>query len=260
MGSENRREPGAEEMYPDVDTGLPTASGSTGGEPTSSSSPWTARQIELKKRQIELRKWLESNAPTLAPVYSAAVQMVHDPSFPGRVWLVAHAVREIRNRLPDAIAGELRGTRTEYSQLAEEVRATWVDDGLPSDGSVPVLLAVDPDSSGPERYDISWSLLAAVGELVVGHLAVADRKRETARRLFEATTEWPIPAYVVESWLRSTKWANAFAHVRNQPLNPSDEESLAGKFDRFENALTAIARRSYENMDELDEILDSANR
>ncbi len=46
---------------------------------------WTARQIGL-------RKWLESNAPTLAPVYLAAVQMVSDRSFPGRVWFVAHVL------------------------------------------------------------------------------------------------------------------------------------------------------------------------
>ncbi len=242
----------AEETYPRADAGLPTSSGRTAGETTGSPLPWTARQLELKK-------WLEANGPTLAPVYSAAVQMVSDRSFPGRVWFVAHAVREIRNRLPDAIAGELRSTRTEYSQLAEEVRTTWVDDGLPSDGSVPVLSAADPDSSGPDRYDISWPMLTAVGNLIVGHLAVSGRNRRTARRLFEATTESPIPAYVVESWLRSTKWANAFAHVRNQPLNPSDEESLAERFELFENALAALARRSYENMDELDEILDSAN-
>lgn len=252
MGWENGRVSSAEETYPRADAGLPTSSGRTAGETTGSPLPWTARQLELKK-------WLEANGPTLAPVYSAAVQMVSDRSFPGRVWFVAHAVREIRNRLPDAIAGELRSTRTEYSQLAEEVRTTWVDDGLPSDGSVPVLSAADPDSSGPDRYDISWPMLTAVGNLIVGHLAVSGRNRRTARRLFEATTESPIPAYVVESWLRSTKWANAFAHVRNQPLNPSDEESLAERFELFENALAALARRSYENMDELDEILDSAN-
>jgi hypothetical protein len=186
--------------------------------------------------------------------------MVHDPSFPGRVWLVAHAVREIRNRLPDAIAGELSGGRTEYSQLAQGVHDAWIDDGLPSDGSVPVLATADPDASGPERHEISISLLTSVGELVVGHLAASNRKRETALRLFEATTESPIPPYVVESWLRSTNWSNAYAHVRNQPLSASDEALLAEKFDRFETALAAIARRSYENMDELDEILDSANR
>lgn len=244
---------GVEMMDFDVDTAKTDPRGGVLGEPTSSSSVWTPRQIELKK-------WLESTAPALAPLYTAAVQMVNDPSFPGRVWLVAHAVREIRNRLPDAIAGELSGGRTEYSKLAEEVHVAWVDDGLPLDGAVSVLALGDPDPRGPERYEISRSLLISVGELVVGHLAASNRKRKTALRLFEATTESPVPPYVVATWLRSTDWSNAYAHVRNQPLSASDDASLAGKFDRFETALAAIARRSYENMDELDEILGSANR
>lgn len=214
---------------------------------------WTSRRLELLR-------WLELNAPVLAPVYAAAVQMAMDETFPGRVWFVAHAIREIRNRLPDALAGETVDSRTEYSQLAEQVRMSWIEDGLPSDGSMPLVDTAEPGAWGPGRYEISQSLLANVGGLIAGHLAASDRNEENARRLFEATAGGPIPPYVVKTWLRGTRWAQAFAHVRNTPLRPSDESSLAANFEAFEEALLAIARRSYENMDDLDEILGSANR
>lgn len=221
-----------------------------GGPPA---SYWTPRRLEL-------RRWLEVSAPVLAPVYTAAFQMAMDEMFPGRVWFVAHAIREIRNRLPDALAGETAASRTEYSQLAGEVCLRWIEDGLSVDGSLPVVDAAEPAASGPVRYEISHSLLAAVAGLVAGHLAVTDRNRENARRLFEAAAGEPIPQYVVRAWMRGTKWANGFMHVRNTPLSPSDESSLASKFEAFEEALMAIASRSYENMDDLNDILGSANR
>src|SRR5574341_1942990 len=202
------------------------------------------------RRRLEVHRWLEASAPALAPVYAAAVQMAMDETFPGRLWFVAHAVREIRNRLPDALAGETVASRTEYSQLAEEVLLHWMKDGLPADGSLPVVDAAEPTASGPVRYEISYLLLVAVAGLVAGHLAVADRNQENARRLFEVVAGGPIPQYVVRAWMRGTKWANAFAHVRNKPLRPSDESPLAANFEAFEEALMAIASRSYENMDE----------
>lgn len=231
---------------------LPTAS-SYGQAPGTLDEYWTSRRLELQR-------WLKLNAPALAPVYTAAVQMALDEAFPGRVWFVAHAIREIRNRLPDALAGEIASSRTEYRQLAEEVHSCWIEDGLPEDGSTPVVDAADPGASGPVRYEISQSLLSSVGGLVAGHLAVSDRNEENARRLFEVAAGGPIPRYVVKAWLRGTRWAQAFAHIRNKPLRPSDELSLIENFEAFEEALLAIARRSYENMDDLDEILGSANR
>lgn len=53
----------------------------------------------------ELRAWFQRNAPSLGELYEGALRMFFAPEFPGRVRFVAHAVREIRNRLPDAIAG-----------------------------------------------------------------------------------------------------------------------------------------------------------
>jgi hypothetical protein len=70
----------------------------------------------------------------LAQGYEAAVTMAFDDTFPGRVWFIAHALRDIRNRLPEALDGGTRGPRTEYSHLAKKITTCWIEDGLPVDG------------------------------------------------------------------------------------------------------------------------------
>jgi hypothetical protein len=161
--------------------------------------------------------------------------------------------------LPDALAGEVGTSRTDYFQLTSEVHARWIEEGLPPAGTPGVDDSAEPSVADLGRRDVSAELLRAVGALVAGHLAATDNNESRARRLFEAAGGAPPPAYVVKGWLRGTRWANAYAHVRNKPLSAKDEEALAGHFEAFEQALKAIANRSYENMDALDEILGRAN-
>ncbi|MEO7860432.1 MAG: hypothetical protein ABIU05_08300 [Nitrospirales bacterium] len=60
---------------------------------------WTPQRLELKK-------WLGNKTPGLAEVYEGAVMMVYEHPVPGRVKFIAHAIREIGNRLPDYWAGK----------------------------------------------------------------------------------------------------------------------------------------------------------
>jgi hypothetical protein len=231
-------------------------------DPSGDPSATTALPAEASwwtPERAELFRWLERNAPGLAPVYRAATQMALDDGFPGRVWFVAHAVREIRNRLPDALAGEVAAIRTDYADLATEVYARWIEDGLPVDGVATVDAPTEASTTDLGRREVSSELFKAVAMLVAGHLAATDNNESKARRLFEAVGGQPPPAYAVRGWLQGTKWATAYAHVRNKPLAKQDEDALVGRFLGFEHTLRAIANRSYENMDELDEILGRAN-
>jgi hypothetical protein len=186
--------------------------------------------------------------------------MAVDATFPGRVKFVWHAIREIRNRLPDALAGEVKGSSTEYGDLTEAVSCRWKEDGLPEDGAMPIASTADPSAAGPDRHEISHDLLVAVADLVGGHIAAANRNEAKARRLFEAIAGGPVPAYVVKAWLKGGRNAHRLAHVANTPVSAADEARLLEDFELFEQALWAIASRSFQNMDDLDEILAATNR
>jgi hypothetical protein len=235
---------------------VPDAVGSTATDPgVSPASCWTAKRLRL-------RDWLERTAPQLAQVYAGAVTMAFDPDFPGRVVFVWHAMREIRNRLPDAVAGEVDSSSLEYGDLAKSIRRCWIEDDLPNDGKIVPTDPSEPSARGPARYEISRELLVAVGRLVGGHAAIAVRNEANAQRLFDAVARSavPVPAYVVQTWRAGGRKAHKLAHVQNKPVDPDDEAALESEFAAFEVTLMAIANRSYENMDDLDEILGSANR
>jgi len=186
--------------------------------------------------------------------------MAFDRDFPGRVVFVWHAMREIRNRLPDAVAGEVASSSVQYRDFAEEIQRCWMEDGWPSGGEIALSDPSEPSAIGPVRHEVSSDLLLTVGRLVGGHAAIAERNEANAQRLFDAVAGSAAPAYVVRTWLRGGRQAHKLAHVQNKPVDPEDEASLESEFAAFEAALLAIANRSYENMDDLDEILGSANR
>jgi hypothetical protein len=219
----------------------------------SATSIWTAKRLGL-------RDWLQRTAPQLAEVYAGAVTMAFDRNFPGRVVFVWHAIREIRNRLPDAVASEVDSSSLEYRQLVDAIQRCWIDDGWPNDGAIALSDSREPSASGPARYEVSRDLLLAVGRLVGGHAAIADRNLANAQRLLDAVAGSAVPAYVVRTWRAGGRRAHKLAHVHNKPVDPDDEASLESDFTAFEAGLMTIANRSYENMDDLDEILGSANR
>lgn len=225
--------------------------------PETTESQWAVASWWTGER-ASLATWFERRAPALSPLYTAAVAMVHDECFPGRVRFVAHAVREIRNRLPEELAGKIEH-RGQYRHFVEVIHKSWLEAGLPTDGSLPLETSSEPPSTGPAKMEVPETLLSAVGELVAAHVEAGETHREKARRMFEAVGEEAPPAYVLDNWLDSSKWSEKLVHV-SKTVSVEDEERLAANFARFEQSLMAIANRTYENMDALDELLESANR
>jgi hypothetical protein len=158
---------------------MPDAAGSTAAHlGASAASCWTAKRLGL-------RGWLQRTAPQLAEVYAGAVTMAFDRNFPGRVVFVWHALREIRNRLPDAVAGEVASSPLQYRDLADEIQRCWIEDGWPNDGAIALTNPSEPSASGPAKHDVSRDFLLAVGRLVAGHAAIADRNQANAQPLQE---------------------------------------------------------------------------
>src|SRR5271170_6800890 len=78
-----------------------------------------------KVARKQILDWLKRNAPSLAELYEGAVVMLDQFSFPGRTRFISHAVREIRNRLPDAFGGGTRSQRLDYTMRVDAISAAW---------------------------------------------------------------------------------------------------------------------------------------
>ena len=188
--------------------------------------------------RAELYRWLEQKASPLAPVYLGALRILMDESFPGRVHFVAHAIREIRNRIRDALLDEVEIPHPDTGGLASSAqdKSDWDTIGGAS---------VAPDPAGSE-----------------GKTSVTggETHKQILKRALEAAGGEVPPKYVIENWFREYNRAVGLAHVGEK--SPSNEAAadIPDLFTGLEDALLALMNRSYENLDVLDQILATAHR
>lgn len=237
------------------DAGLPEAHlGSLGGSEGLAEPWWTPERAELVGH-------LEERAPALAPLYRGALLLAMRDSFPGRVHFIAHAIREIRNRLPGALGPRIRRRDAGYEHLTDKIYKLWVEEGFPKDGKLVAPEESVPSASGPARREVSEALLASVGRLIEDHtIARANREARERAAFGELADAGPVPRHVGKNWGNLFPDVQKFAHARDEPLPAEADDEWVRKFFDFEEALMAVFRLSRENLDDLDKLLDEANK
>jgi len=216
--------------------------------------------------RLEIRAWLHEHAPSLAELYEGAVCLIFEKPISGRVRFVAHAVREIRNQLPNYISGGNTGGRLEYKDEVEKLSKLWQsnglsldevlpDDGIDTEGSQP---SISPDIPVPRQ------LLLEIRQLLKKHEAVGVKNKEKAIRFFETCIPANQPLRdtlrpIAEHWWDVTEWFMQKTHDSGQIDTACDEQKLRQQFELFESFLGALAQSFYTTTDELDEILKEAN-
>jgi len=86
----------------------------------------------MDEGQRKIIDWLKQVHTGLAELYEGAVLLLNEEGFPGRTRLICHAVREIRNRLPDAVAGKATFPRLEYGREIDKLARAYERAGLGS--------------------------------------------------------------------------------------------------------------------------------
>jgi hypothetical protein len=218
--------------------------------------------------RMDLHLWFERNAPSLGELYKGALNMtfleVFPEAFPGRVRFVAHAVREIRNRLPDIIAGPKAGWRLDYKSRLDDIGNLWKRSGLPFDGSTPTRVSERDALPSNDDIPLPYPVFQEVANLVRDHERARETRSEAARRLFLAIdpnncVSEAILRPRIENWLKTTEWFVERAHDRGQKDAEMGGDELKGRFESFELALSAMVREFFKTVEALHEILEQAN-
>lgn len=227
----------------------------TGASPPSGSC-WTSRRLELWR-------WLQRNAPSLAELYQGAVILLYESPLPGRTRFISHAVREIRNRLPDIICGPV-GQRLDYKSRMDTLVVSWRKNGFSLDYSV---LSGGRGSDGIPNPDISIprNLFEELTDLLRHHAEARQKPFDAASRLFQALAPGSLqnaePLYPrLAQWLEVTNRFMARAHDSGQVDLECDETELRRYFELFETTLGALIQAFFETTQEIDEILEDTNR
>ena len=237
----------------------------TGPPPGSSSaSPHTGGH--WTRNRLELLAWLRRNALSLAELYVGAVQLLYENAVPGRSRFIAHAVREIRNRLPEVVSGARSGSVFQWKQRLDELTKAWTKVGLALDGSLPleVVPAGRTIHPRPSEIKIPQRLFLKIANVLREHDLARTRPVDAATNLFEgcspenrrlASTLSPI----IRQWLEVTEWFVGKAHDSGGTDETNDMKEFESRFLLFETTLSALLRSFFSGVDRLDEILEDAN-
>ena len=118
-----------------------------------------------------------------------------------------------------------------------------------------------PSASGPSRRDVSVEFLVSVGRLIEGHVeAQANREARERSGFGDLGDEGPVPRYVVKNWTTLFRDVEKYAHAGDGPLPAEADGEWVSNFFAFEGFLMSVFKPSHENLDDLDRLLDEANR
>ena len=235
---------------------LPSPGPNVGARPPGSC--WTPERLELKA-------WLDRNAPSLAELYEGAVCLLFEHRLAGYTRLIAHIVREIRNRLPFVISGSSSSGRLEYPDRLSEITEQWRKANLDV-GSSFQSLGATPSSVGPSppAVAIPLDLFRLLEKLIADHEVTSEKAADAFARLLvgrkpENQKFIKTLQPVISQWLHVTGWFVSKAHDSGRVDAAIDNRELLKNFELFETTLFAIVRQFFATTAELDQILKEAN-
>lgn len=214
----------------------------------------------------ELLNWLTHNAPSLAELYQGSVELMYATPLPGRIRFVSHAVREIRNRLPDAVSGVKSSGTLQYKNRVGEIARKWRKAGLkPPDPAGRHGGSAKSAASTSDHVPVPRRVFLIIHELVGDHESTHEKPAEAAIRFFEhcapenralRNTLRPLAL----RWLDITDWFEKKRHDSGMlDAELASDEEFRNKFELFEATLSALVRSFFSTIAGLDEILEDTN-
>jgi hypothetical protein len=191
-----------------------------------------------------IHRWMTQHSGELAALYHGAVRLLDGPAdVSSRLRFIAHAVREIRNRLPDAVAPVER-RRLNYNEHVEKLRKSLGSFNW-SDG----------DSTAGPLPTLSQDLLR---ELIDAHERVAEANVDAALRLFKTATRsspGDLLRPLARDWHEIGEWFMHDVHINTKAAQAQTEAQYRVQFRRFETILRTLAADFFSPIAKLDAIL-----
>lgn len=203
-----------------------------------------------------LLEWFRENAASLAEAYEGALWLLEAVRFPGRVHFVAHAVRDIADRLVFVLDGHLEGSRVQYEQKLDQIGVLWPElrtlrqDGRPADIAGTV--------------SINNSVVSLIDDLVKAHRDRRQRPSNSELLFRFLMRNEPSRAEVndrlVADFKGTREWFMSLTHLRHKQAPQVDESELQRQFAKFEGMLYSFVGDFFAVIAELDDALQHANK
>jgi hypothetical protein len=186
-----------------------------------------------------------------------------DRTFPARVHLICHIVRDIYSKLPEVLDGSYRRREANEVSLAIDRMAPHWE---------PYTRESFDEARGPGPVvgtgdDVLVSSIAVrgVAELLTVRQALASQPTSAvvlARALFQRFVDSGVtpPKRLIQTFVDERQWFTKRAHlVRDSAKLPSDA-GLDEHFESFERTLHSLVAPHFTVQQEIDDILHQANQ
>jgi hypothetical protein len=206
-----------------------------------------------------IHQWLQTRSPPLAELYLGANQLLSART-PGWTRFVAHAMREMVNRLPAVICGEeMNKGPLNYPQRVEGLAGL-----LETRRARPGIVEKDIDRDGVGLVAVPMSVVSELEQLVQDHRDASAGNRERALRMLRALVPESPPdasqlAWTASSWVAIGDWAHGQAHDQKRNDEEREADEIIRWLETLEGVLHGVTRPFFENKDDLDALLEDTN-
>jgi hypothetical protein len=202
-----------------------------------------------------LLNWFRAKAKPLAEAYEGAIRMLADTSIPARIQFIAHAVRDIANLLPNVLNPQSKRRRIEYDRKLDSIAS--LSPGL---GELNEPGNVQDQSVITIKYEVAL----IIDSLVIEHRDQRQKPSNSERLIQILMENEPARADInrrlVSDFEKTRRWFMELAHFRECESPRVDELVLQSQFAKFEGILHSFVGDFFTTIEELDEILQQANR
>ena len=209
----------------------------------------------LANEQQNVFDWLNDKLqlPVFAEAYKGALHLLNEKP-PGYITFVAHAGRDLMNRLAATVSGVEAG-RVQYQQhldgLQNEWKKEWGAEGFNK---------IDTAENG---HLIPYDTCEKVKNLIEEHENGRLRSSEADNLFFMTFLAYEdkekIPKNFLREWKAAKKWFLAHAHVREERFHNGTPSDVARHFQTLDGLLYVAASSEFERIKDIHEILEETN-
>ena len=222
----------------------------------------------LTRQRREILEHLGQVARELAEVYRAALWLLEDKSVPARGRLLAHCARELINRLPDYLDVPITTNKVQYEDVLDGIAVLWKDEThkRTTPGHLACAVADESSVASGAQVTLSNKLHAGIDRLVKDHLRSRTTTSERVASVLQPRGQsgTPFPKAQLEVFVHQWKilggWFAGHAHVPNPGGKALDFGECERRFETLEHILYTRLCAFYGAVEELDDILEEANR
>jgi hypothetical protein len=204
----------------------------------------------------ELLKWFRDNAESLAEAYEGAIRLVDDGNFPGRIHFVAHAIRDISDRLVFVLDPQLKAGRVQYEYEMDRIEKLWPQ--------FPSVQYTNYGAAQTETVPVERKVVSLIDSFVKAHRERRQRPSNHDLLFHFLMRKEPLQTEgnqrLVMEFKRTRDWFMRITHLRNKNLPMVDESELQTQFKKFEGMLHSFVGNFFTGKKEIDEILRQANK